>query len=112
MLADDLQTDLRPAQTSRGPLLAAVAAANEASHAVLASDELHEIASAVVRESLRTGHRALVGCSPVGHMLVGAALAISGGVRAWRPGDATAVLLIDGIVAGPAGLQQAAAHAM
>ena len=96
--------------SSFGPLLQSVLAARGETHAILGGDGLEDTVRGLVEAAHFMGHMFLHGASPEGHALAGAMAFCSPDLRLWTPGQANAILLIDGVLAGTTGLAATAGN--
>jgi hypothetical protein len=91
-------------------MLEAILSATERTQAMVASARLKESVEEMVAQAHTLGTLALYGASEVGFFIAGAMVHRSQRLHLWHPGEQGAVLLIDGVLAGLAGLQVAADH--
>ena len=94
-----------------GALLDAVIEAKRRNGLLLLPSEFPAAIDGFVRSAEATDARAVYGCSEIGHAIAGAMAVQSASIRLWTPGQRAAVLLIDGVVAGLAGVERAQRHA-
>jgi hypothetical protein len=96
---------------SIGPLLNLALEAEASCRRLMGPDELPSVTRGLVEIASAHGSVRLWGCSDAGQQLVGAMLLQAGSCFApWTPGDVGGVLLVDGYIAGIAGLEGMAAH--
>lgn len=91
-----------------GAILAAVLDAKERTRTLVDSPRLTATIDAMVARAHALGASTIYGASDIGHFLCGAMACRSDRLQLWVAGDASPVFLIDGVVAGLAGLQVAA----
>jgi hypothetical protein len=94
-----------------GPLLAAVIEAKRITGLLAGPEHLRDTVAALVERAHAMRPSAIYGASEIGQSLAGAMAYASPRLRLWQPGDTTAVLLIDGVVAGLSGVHLAGEHA-
>jgi hypothetical protein len=92
---------------ARGPLLRALTDVKQQTDALLHPERFASTVDAMIGRADELGATAIFGASEVGHTLAGAMAYGSERLRLWRVGECTSVLLIDGMVAGLAGIQLA-----
>jgi hypothetical protein len=100
------------ASATSGPILRSVRAAQEETATLLGRDRLAAVGEAISDYAAERGFAKAYGCSVAGHTLVGAAALMSTMLEPWRPGSIAPVLLVDGVVAGLAGIDAAADAAL
>lgn len=93
-----------------GPLLRAVANADERSRKVFSGANYREMVHRLCREARTLGIPDLWGASSTGDRLVGAMLFADRALRIWVPGDWVPVLLVDGCAVGTTGVTLCASH--
>lgn len=94
----------------QGPILRSVLAANSRTTEALRGEELIPTADGIAAMAEDHGNCQLFGASAFGTVLVGAILYSSSALSLWQPGSGGSVLLVDGFLAGIAGLEAAAAR--
>jgi hypothetical protein len=96
---------------SIGPLLNLALDAETVSRELMDPERLLSVTKGLIELAISLGSRQLWGTSETGQQLVGAMLLESRGrFSPWIPGNLGPVLLVDGVVAGTAGIETAAAH--
>lgn len=109
-----LQTALRSSPAERelafpvGPLLRSVQDARTKANQLLAGDQLNEVVDRIAATAMQRGHAHVYAGTPFGFMLVGALVSRWRDLKPWVPGTLENVLLLDGPVAGAAGLVHSA----
>jgi hypothetical protein len=104
-----LQSDHQdPPQLTAGPILEGVLTATRQTQALLAPSRLQGTVEVMVSRAHALGISALYGASDAGNFLAGAMAHRSEQLHLWSPEDRGAVLVVDGVVAGLAGLHVAA----
>jgi hypothetical protein len=91
-----------------GPLLGSIEAARTRANLLFANGHLNRVADEIASCALAQGHTHVHGSSVFGHMLVGAVVSRCPDLVPWVPGTDANVLLVDGPLAGTAGILQAA----
>lgn len=91
-----------------GPLLRLLRQAHAETSKVVSGPRLEDAAAQIAAHARLHRFSRTYGCSPAGHMLVGAAALLSDELTPWEPGEAGKVLLVDAVVAGAAGIDAAA----
>jgi hypothetical protein len=89
-------------------LLADLCMADRANRELVTSHGFAEVAARLIAATHSLNYEVLHGASPTGLMLMGAMFATRSVLRPWEPGEAEDVLIVDGYVAGFAGISASA----
>lgn len=93
-----------------GPLLQAVIRADESNRELFSGSGYGQAVHELCDRVRALGGPRLWGVSDVGNRIIGAMLLADPDLRVWTAGDPVAVALIDGFVAGPAGVALSASR--